>query len=105
MTASYRILSDSEGGLPARDRAAFERDVLVGLSAPQKSIPSKYFYDARGSELFRQITDLPEYYPTRCELEILERDKGVVARHLDDAPFNLVELGPGSGAETWLVSD
>jgi dimethylhistidine N-methyltransferase len=103
MAASYRILSDREGGVPARDRAAFARDVLVGLSAPHKSIPSKYFYDARGSELFRQIADLPEYYPTRCELEILERDKGVIARHLDDAPFNLVELGPGSGAKTLLL--
>src|SRR5438270_12725429 len=50
---------------------AFADDVIAGLSMTPKSIPSKYFYDARGSRLFQQIMELPEYYLTRCELEIL----------------------------------
>jgi len=52
----------------------FERDVVKGLSLSNKSIPSKYFYDKRGSELFEAITRLDEYYPTRTEISILERN-------------------------------
>ncbi len=49
----------------------FELEVVIGLSKKNKSLPSKYFYDKNGSELFKQITDLEEYYPTRSEFEIL----------------------------------
>jgi L-histidine Nalpha-methyltransferase len=98
---TYQILRRAER--PARDQDAFARDVLIGLSAARKFIPCKYFYDARGSALFDRITELPEYYPTRCELEILERDKETIARHVGEAPFNLVELGPGCGAKTLLL--
>ncbi len=49
----------------------FAADVLAGLTAKPKRLPPKYFYDAAGSVLFDQITRLPEYYPTRCELELL----------------------------------
>ena len=47
-------------------------DVREGLSRPVKELPPKYFYDARGSELFEQITELPEYYPTRAEQSVLD---------------------------------
>ncbi len=104
MQPAYQILRG-----PDRDasegRDAFALDVLVGLSARHKFIPSKYFYDACGSELFRQITDLPEYYPTRCELEILERHRDTIALHLGRAPFNLVELGSGCSAKSLLLLD
>ena len=50
---------------------SFLEDVIAGLSAPHKAIPPKYFYDARGSELFEQICELPEYYLTRAERSIL----------------------------------
>ena len=50
----------------------FKRDVLAGLSLQEKSLPSHYFYDAVGSDLFEQITVLPEYYPTRTEISILQ---------------------------------
>ena len=50
---------------------AFREDVLQGLSEPQKAIPARWFYDDEGSELFEEITRLPEYYPTRAETEIL----------------------------------
>ena len=105
MPPAYQILShpDRAGALQGRD--AFALDVLVGLSAPRKFIPSKYFYDARGSELFRQITGLSEYYPTRCELEILERNKQTIALELGHAPFNLIELGAGCGAKNLLLLD
>ncbi len=59
---------------PARiiDRS-FLQDVVAGLRAPQKHLSAKYFYDRRGSDLFEQITRLPEYYPTRTELAILDQ--------------------------------
>jgi len=57
---------------PQREEMSpFAADVIDGLSATPKHIPAKYFYDTRGSDLFEQITELPEYYPTRCEMEIL----------------------------------
>ena len=55
--------------------SAFEVDVIEGLGALPKRIPAKYFYDGAGSQLFERITELPEYYPTRSEMQIL-RDHG-----------------------------
>ena len=52
---------------------SFHDDVVAGLSLPQKSIPPKYFYDERGSQLFDAICDVPEYYPTRTEAALLSR--------------------------------
>jgi L-histidine Nalpha-methyltransferase len=57
---------------PSRlDTTAFATDVIAGLSATPKKLPPKYFYDSTGSELFEKITELPEYYPTRTEIGIL----------------------------------
>ena len=56
--------------LPEAD-SSFARDVIVGLTARPKRLPPKYFYDEVGAQLFEQITAQPEYYPTRCELELL----------------------------------
>jgi L-histidine N-alpha-methyltransferase len=78
-------------------------DVLDGLTRPFKELPPKHLYDARGSELFDRICELPEYYPTRTERAILERradDIVAVAR-----PVELVELGAGSAAKTGLLLD
>jgi L-histidine Nalpha-methyltransferase len=71
-------------------------DVRDGLSAEPKELPPKYFYDARGSELFDQITALPEYYPTRCERAILNRH----APRLVEGAEELVELGSGTASKT-----
>ncbi|MGH3907640.1 MAG: L-histidine N(alpha)-methyltransferase [Pseudonocardiaceae bacterium] len=79
------------------------RDVRAGLSADPKSLPPKWFYDARGSELFEQITTLPEYYPTRTERELLRRSAGDIARRA--AADTLVELGSGSSEKTRLLLD
>jgi L-histidine Nalpha-methyltransferase len=79
------------------------RDVRRGLTADQKYIPSKYFYDARGSRLFEKICLLPEYYPTRTELSVLRRD----ARELIDGfdKGDLVELGSGSNLKIRALLD
>jgi L-histidine N-alpha-methyltransferase len=78
-------------------------DVRDGLSRSPKELQPKYFYDARGSELFEQITRLPEYYPTRAEQSILER---VGAEIVAEAkPQELVELGPGSALKTHALLD
>src|SRR4051812_15611759 len=62
---------------PDLDRAFF-RDVLAGLSAPRKSLSCKYFYDEAGAELFERICRLAEYYPTRCELAILQQHASAI---------------------------
>ena len=59
---------------------AKREDVIAGLSLPQKTLPPKYFYDARGSELFEAICRLREYYPTRCELALMRRHLADIAR-------------------------
>jgi L-histidine N-alpha-methyltransferase len=76
-------------------------DVLDGLTRPFKELPPKHFYDARGAELFDRICDLPEYYPTRCEREILEHQAGdiIAATGAGD----LVELGSGTASKTRLL--
>lgn len=82
---------------------ALKVDVRSGLSAAQKWLPSKWFYDARGSQLFEDITALPEYYPTRAEREVLAREAGEIARVT--AAHTLVELGSGSSEKTRLLLD
>ena len=79
------------------------RDVLRGLVRTPKSIPSKYFYDVRGSRLFQQITELEEYYPTRSELEIFQTHADQIAAILPREPFRLVELGAGDGRKTEIL--
>ncbi len=82
----------------------FLRDVLAGLSRPDKHLPCKYFYDERGSQLFELICELPEYYPTRCELAILEAHAGAMADCLGPG-LVLVEYGSGSSRKTRLLLD
>jgi dimethylhistidine N-methyltransferase len=78
------------------------QDVLRGLALPEKNIPSLYFYDQRGSELFDAITELPEYYPTRTEIGILERYGWEMADTLGPG-VRLIELGSGSALKTELL--
>lgn len=76
-------------------------DVVRGLSQQQKWLPSRFFYDARGSQLFDAICDLPEYYPTRTEESILLRHARDIA--LRTGPVDVVELGSGSARKTRLL--
>jgi L-histidine N-alpha-methyltransferase len=87
---------------PAAERTLRE-DVLDGLTRPFKEIPPKHFYDARGSELFEQICELPEYYPTRTERAILEQYAPAIAARTEAA--ELVELGAGYATKTRLLID
>ncbi len=81
-----------------------EADVAAGLSKPHKSMPPKHFYDAEGSELFEAITELPEYYPTRTEVALLEGAAGEIARHIPEGAA-LVEFGSGASTKTRIVLD
>lgn len=77
------------------------QDVIQGLTQQPKTLPPKYFYDARGSELFEAITALPEYYLTRTERQILADSAGAIAATV--GPCDLVELGSGSASKTRLI--
>ncbi|MEY9925826.1 L-histidine N-alpha-methyltransferase [Catenulispora sp. GP43] len=83
--------------------AALRDDVLKGLTAEPKWLPPKWFYDARGSELFEEITRLPEYYPTRAEREILTERAAQIASVT--RAETLAELGSGSSTKTTLLLD
>jgi L-histidine N-alpha-methyltransferase len=86
---------------PSAYLTALRADVRAGLSAEPKTLPPKYFYDARGSELFDEITRLPEYYPTRAEAAVLAERADDIAR-LSRAR-TLVELGSGTSTKTRLL--
>jgi dimethylhistidine N-methyltransferase len=81
---------------------SFLDDVLAGLAAPQKSLPPKYFYDWRGAKLFEAICELPEYYPTRTEMGIMEARLGELVRLLGPET-QLVEFGSGASVKTRLL--
>ena len=101
-SASWRVLRPQD--LQARkERRAFANDVLLGLFESPKSLPSRYFYDEEGNRLFQKIMDLPEYYLANCEMEIFHARRRQIADHLEDAPFNLVELGAGDGTKTTVL--
>lgn len=88
---------------PAELVETMRSDVRSGLTSEPKQLPPKYFYDARGSGLFEDITRLPEYYPTRTERVILEANAAQIAE-LSGAD-TLVELGSGSSEKTRLLLD
>ncbi|TXE11455.1 L-histidine N(alpha)-methyltransferase [Algoriphagus aquimarinus] len=87
------------------DFGTFAQDVMLGLNSTPKTLPSKYFYDAKGDKLFQQIMALPEYYLTRKEYEVLEgQHKQILTEIIAlDKPFNLVELGAGDGMKTKIL--
>jgi L-histidine Nalpha-methyltransferase len=78
-------------------------EVAAGLARPQKEISPKYFYDHRGSRLFEEITQLPEYYPTRAERALLEAGAPSLIRAL--RPASLVELGAGAAEKSRILLD
>lgn len=80
----------------------FRQDVIAGMQLPHKRIPSRYFYNARGDELFQQIMASPDYYLTRCEAEIFRTQNSAIARALAEGKsnFEVIELGAGDGSKT-----
>src|SRR6202451_3137204 len=90
--------------LPPDYRAASLRAAArAGLTASPKSLPPKWFYDAQGSALFDKITELPEYYPTRAEREILHATAAQIAGQT--GARTLIELGSGSSDKTRVLLD
>src|SRR6476661_1246251 len=97
--------ADIVGGTPPytvrRSRQQMVRDVRQGLTRTPKQLSPKYFYDERGSELFEEITQLPEYYLTRAERSLLEQQIAEIIAAV--RPCSLVELGAGSATKTRLI--
>lgn len=93
-----KLVDRDEGGV---DRA-FRADVLDGMSEAQKAVPARWLYDDAGSQLFEDITRIPEYYPTRAETEILERRGEEFARLIGPGRA-VVEFGSGSSVKTPLL--
>jgi len=103
MFSGLRLAKDGAAPKPRR-RSAFEADALSGLSRPQKAMSPKYFYDAEGSRLFEDICGLPEYYPTRTELALLQDAAAEIAACIpQDAA--LVEFGSGASLKTRQILD
>jgi len=102
MKNGYMVLDPVET-IPGDLQNHFAEDVRNGLSAERKSLPSKYIYDDAGSSLFCRIMDLPEYYLTDCETEILRNNAGYIANAIGNGGLNLVELGAGDGKKTKII--
>lgn len=92
------------GRLPDSPSGEFMVDVHSGLSRPSRRIPSKYFYDARGSQLFEEICEQPEYYLTRTELKVLQDNAAAIADAIGPRAV-LVEYGSGAGIKTRILLD
>src|SRR6516162_554344 len=87
---------------PTAPASAFATDVIAGLTAKPKRLSPKYFYDLAGSALFDRITQLPEYYPTRCELALLQDNAPAIAS-LFPAGCALIEFGGGSSRKARIL--
>lgn len=98
----YHVLKASDIA-DGRGLRAFALDVLHGLSQSPKRLTSRWFYDDEGSRLFQKICDLPEYYPTRCEAEILTKRAAEIVGYLRGKALDVVDLGAGDGHKTALV--
>ena len=82
----------------------FAQDVIKGLTAENKFLSSKYFYDDNGSRIFQEIMNMPDYYLTDAEFEILSLQSGKIIDALKfSGPFNIVELGAGDGFKTFKL--
>ena len=101
MTAETRTAIPPVSELPPAG-SDFLADVNAGLSGNPRSLPYKYFYDERGALLFQKICELPEYYITRTEIDILDRNRADIASHLGPN-VELIGLGTGAGTKTRIL--
>jgi dimethylhistidine N-methyltransferase len=100
--SGLRLAQDVRPGLRPRD--PFLEDVWSGLSRTPKQIPSKYFYDAEGAQLYERICKTPEYYPTRTEIRLLKQVAPELRSHVGPGAA-LVEFGSGASVKTRLLLD
>jgi len=82
---------------------SFEQEVLEGLSLPAKKLSSKYFYDDKGSRIFREIMAMPEYYPTKCELRIFQTHAADIVAVTQKGNLNIIELGAGDASKSYYL--
>ena len=97
--SSRYLLAEIE---PHHEHDSFREEIAEGLRAEHKRIPCRFLYDEAGSELFEEICELPEYYVTRAERQILEDCSDEIAASFDE-PISLAELGSGSSTKTRLL--
>ena len=104
MNGKSRTTINPKPAVLSRESAAsdFLADVIAGLSHKPRELPCKYFYDARGAELFQKICELPEYYITRTEIDILGRHGAEIASELGPN-VELIGLGTGAGTKTRIL--
>ncbi|MBA3831611.1 MAG: L-histidine N(alpha)-methyltransferase [Chthoniobacterales bacterium] len=99
-------MKDAAGGVPLLDlepaTSDFLEQAIAGLSSSPRTLPSKFFYDERGSDLFQRISELPEYYVTRTETEILRQHGPEIAESIGDNA-ELVGFGTGAGMKTRML--
>jgi len=103
MKQTYQVLDRTTLDPAKAALGEFAEHVLVGLSEHPKSLSSRFFYDATGSELFATITGLAEYYPTRCEFEILRGHAETILGRFHDIPLDVVDVGAGDGRKTAVL--
>lgn len=101
-TPAYRVLKPADLAA-AHGMRAFALDVLNGLSETPKRLSSRWIYDEHGSELFSRICELEEYYPTRCEAEILRDHTADILKRAGADALDIVDLGAGDGRKTNIV--
>ena len=105
MFSGLRLAWDGDPKLVMAPRpGTFGADVIEGLSRPRKALQAKYFYDAEGSRLFEEITELPEYYPTRTEAALMREKAAEMAAVISDDAA-LVEFGSGASSKTRILLD
>jgi dimethylhistidine N-methyltransferase len=94
---TFTVLCPKQDQLPA-----FHRDVLTGLNAKDKYLDAKYFYDDNGDRIFQQIMACPEYYPTRCEMEIMREQSVQISAQIASivGSFDVIELGAGDATKS-----
>jgi L-histidine Nalpha-methyltransferase len=100
-TDTLQIKIIEPGKVAAKDQ--FASDVMKGLSAENKHLPSRYFYDETGSRIFEEIMKLPEYYLTNCEWDIFRKHKHAILNAVKGKRFQLVDLGAGDAKKTRVL--
>jgi dimethylhistidine N-methyltransferase len=102
-TMSFNIKNLRSGTNASSDDSQFAQTVLEGLSTEQKRLPSWLIFDDRGSEIFKEITELKNYHPSVCEFEIFHAHKQTILDILSRESFQLIELGAGDGRKTLVL--
>jgi dimethylhistidine N-methyltransferase len=102
MSSGMNIRSVLHTVQPIATQDTFAADVIAGLTAQPKTLPAKYFYDLTGSALFERITELPEYYPTRCEIALLQEHAPAIASMFPPG-CALIEFGSGSSRKARIL--